>query len=145
MLIPGFNIHLENPCLRALDHKKGAKISSTIVRNLVSHLSLGVLSRRERLQRNVKSPIIAEALARIKTGMYRQSQNEIYVLSPHDHESELVQSDDWRELIDSNSRKHDTVHRVYLLIDAPQKINTWKGNSHIIPASEIPITDRLIR
>ena len=96
------------------------------MRNLVSHLTLGVLSRRERIQRSVKYPWIAEPLSRIITGMYRQPQNEIYVLSPHDHHGALLSSEDWRDLLDANSRKHDTVHRVYLLIDAPQQLNTWK-------------------
>lgn len=106
-------------CFRALDHKH-ERSDKKIIRNLISHLQCGVLSRRERY---------GEILGRVSSGMFRQPQSDIYIASPKDFGIQRpidVTSEDLLDFLDWFDREHESAHRVYLAISCPTDLDRYK-------------------
>lgn len=129
-----------NLCFRALDHKH-ERSDPKILWHLASHIEHGVLSRRERF---------GEIWGRILSGMFRQPQSEIYVASPKDYfQKNNTTHASLKDFLDWFDREHESAHRVYLEIFAPQHIDSYKWRQHIIrdttPLSERKISSVVIR
>lgn len=74
--------------------------------------------------------------------MFKQKQCDIYVASPLDYPGNLDEIR-LREFLDWFDAEHEAAHRAYLILNAPQSIDSYKKRQHVVPDS-VPLEQRRI-